>query len=136
MKDELFRSPNGGTLLNVLAFTADKTVELATANSTLGDPIQVGDLTVIPVSKISVGFAGGGADVSDAGKKKRQNPAGAGAKVSKTPQSFLVIRGDEVRMIAVDVPNKPSALAGVLDTVVEKAQELLDKKKAESTAES
>lgn len=119
---------NSSTLLKVLAFTAEKTIQLATANSILGDPIVSGDLTIIPISKISVGFVGGGADVSDAGKKKRQNPAGAGAKVSKTPMSFLVIRGNEAQVIGVEAPAKPSALAGVIETVADKAKELMSKK--------
>ncbi len=123
---------NSSTLLKVLAFTAEKTIQLATANSILGDPIVSGDLTIIPISKISVGFAGGGADVTDAGKKKRQNPAGAGAKVSKTPMSFLVIRGNEAQVIGVEAPAKPSALAGVIETVADKAKELMNNKKAET----
>ena len=70
--------------------------------------------------------------MTDAGKKKRQNPAGAGAKVSKTPMSFLVIRGNEAQVIGVEAPAKPSALAGVIETVADKAKELMNNKKAET----
>ena len=121
---------SSSTLLKVLAFTVDKTLELANSNSILGEPIVSGDMTIVPISKVSVGFAGGGADVSDAGKKKRQNPAGAGAKVDKTPMNFLVIRGDEVQVVGIAAPEKPTAMAGIVDAVVDKAKELMASKKS------
>lgn len=91
-----------GTLMKVLSFTADKTMELANANSVVGERIEVDGITVIPVSKVSVGFAGGGADVRNAGKKLSQNPAGAGAKVSVTPMTFLVVKDGDARLIRVE----------------------------------
>ncbi|MBQ3133166.1 MAG: hypothetical protein IJC17_02685 [Clostridia bacterium] len=119
---------NNSTLLKVLAFTAEKTLQLATANSILGEPIVSEGMTIVPISKVSIGFAGGGADVADAGKKTRQNPAGAGAKVDKTPMNFLVIRGNEVQVIGVDAPEKPAAMVGIINTVVDKAKELMSSK--------
>ena len=61
------------TLLRVLSFTAEQTLRLADANTVLGDRFVLDGITVIPVSKVSAGFAGGGADVNDVGRKKRQN---------------------------------------------------------------
>ena len=85
------------TLLRVLSFTAEQTLRLADANTVLGDRFELDGITVIPVSKVSAGFAGGGADVNDVGRKKRQNPAGAGAKITRTPMSFLVVKDGQVR---------------------------------------
>ena len=47
-------------LLKVLEFTADRTQALADSQSVAGEPLHVGDVTLIPVSSISCGFAGGG----------------------------------------------------------------------------
>ena len=46
-------------LLKVLEFTADRTQALADSQSVAGEPLHVGDVTLIPVSSISCGFAGG-----------------------------------------------------------------------------
>jgi len=113
------RSNGDGSLLKVLSFTADKTMQLADANSVLGDRIEADGMTIIPVSKLSVGFAGGGADVTDAAKKKKQNPAGAGAKVTLTPMSFIVVKDGEVRLISVSGEKKPTGTAEIIAAVTE-----------------
>jgi uncharacterized spore protein YtfJ len=52
----------------------------------VGDPVQAGELTIIPVSKISFGFAAGGGQ-----ENKGQSGTGGGASVE--PIAFLVIDG-------------------------------------------
>ena len=47
-------------LLKVLEFTADRTQALADSQSVAGEPLHIGDVTLVPVSSISCGFAGGG----------------------------------------------------------------------------
>lgn len=116
------------TLIKVLSFTADKATELCSVNSVVGEKIEADGITVIPISKISVGFAGGGADMNDNAKRKNQNPAGAGAKVSLTPLSFLVIRGNDVRVMSVEA-NKNSPLADILPFIIDKAKALFASKK-------
>ena len=54
-------------LLKVLEFTADRTQALADSQSVAGEPLHVGDVTLIPVSSISCGFAGGGSCAFQAG---------------------------------------------------------------------
>ncbi len=122
-------SKGATSLIKVLSFTAEKTKELADANSVLGEKIEFGDVTVIPVSKLSVGFAGGGADVTDVSKKKRQNPAGAGAKVSLIPMSFLVISGKDVDVVSVEAPAS-SPKNDIINTVIEQIKQFIADKKA------
>ena len=93
-------------LMNVLSFVAEQTMALSKENTVVGAPIEKDGVTVIPISKLTVGFAGGGADLCDSGRKKEQHPAGGGAKVSLTPVSFLVIEGGEVRTIGLDIPEE------------------------------
>ena len=59
-------------LPNMLEGTIQKIREMVDINSVIGEPIVTGDVTIIPVSKVSMGFASGGVDYS--GKKA---PAGA-----------------------------------------------------------
>lgn len=133
-------SPSGGasgTLIKVLSFTAAKTLEIANSNSVVGEKICSGDITVIPISKLSVGFAGGGADISDAAKKQKRNPAGAGAKVTLTPMTFLVIKGGEVNLMNIAVDRKPTTAEAIISSVIAEAEKLIaarKEKKAEEKA--
>jgi uncharacterized spore protein YtfJ len=104
-------------LMQLMSFTADKALELADANSVLGERIDIDGMTIIPVSKISAGFAGGGANVINATVKKSNTPAGSGAKVSVTPISFLVIRNGEVSVVEVSASAK-STKSGIIDAVI------------------
>ncbi len=116
-------------LSQVLNFVADKTLALAKENAVVGAPIERDGITVIPISKLSVGFAGGGSDMLDANRKKRQHPAGGGAKVTLTPMTFLVIAGGEVQQIRVEAP-AASPAAEVVDTVIEQVKGFFEERKA------
>lgn len=62
------------------------------ANTVIGDPITTPDgTTIIPVSKISVGFVSGGSDFATKNNPKLCFGGGSGAGVTVTPVSFLVI---------------------------------------------
>ena len=87
-------------LLNVFDFTTKQIRNIASEQCVTDAPIVVGDVTLIPVSKLSCGFSCGGSDMAQ--KKKADGlMAGAGAKVNKTPLSFLAIQNGKVSIIAV-----------------------------------
>ena len=69
-------------LLKVLEFTADRAQALADSQSVAGEPLHVGDVTLIPVSSISCGFAGGGSDLP-ARTRNDAAAAGSGATAGK-----------------------------------------------------
>ena len=120
------------------AVTVDKAIELANANSIVGDRIVAGDITIIPISKLSVGFAGGGADIADVQRGKQQNPAGAGAKVTLTPMSFLVICDGTVQLLNIAAEEGGSTMGDVVGAVVQQAVGLVaaaKQAKAEAAAE-
>ncbi len=100
-------------ILKVLEFTADKALAIAGQQSVAGEPIVIGDVTVIPVSSVSCGFAGGGSDLP-AKQKSDALMAGAGAKVSMTPLSFLAVSGGEVQLLRVP---QESASGSLVDTL-------------------
>lgn len=106
-------------ILKVLEFTAEKTLAIAGAQGVAGEPIVIGDVTVIPISSVSCGFAGGGTDLPS-----KQNSdavmAGAGAKVSKTPLSFLAISGGEVQLLRVPQESAGGSILDALKPMVEK----------------
>lgn len=87
-------------LLKVFEFAADRTMALSREQSVTGEPMIFGDVTVIPVSKVSCGFAGGGADLNSS-KKPDALASGMGVKVTRTPLSFLAVQDGKVQILHV-----------------------------------
>lgn len=106
-------------ILKVLEFTAEKTLAIAGAQGVAGEPIVIGDVTIIPISSVSCGFAGGGTDLP-AKQNSDAVMAGAGAKVSKTPLSFLAISGGEVQLLRVPQESAGGSILDTLKPMVEK----------------
>ncbi len=75
---------------DTLAILLDKVRALAKTETVVGDPIVVQDTTLIPISKISIGFATGGGehDVND----KKSGADGAGGGISVTPIAVVVVK--------------------------------------------
>jgi len=90
--------------------TLERIREMVDASTVIGDPIVTGDTTIIPVSKISYGFASGGSDFPTK-QEKDCFGGGGGAGVSVTPVAFLVISGAGVQLLHVDANR--SSMAGV-----------------------
>ena len=113
------------TLPNMLENTIAKIREMVDVNSVVGDPITTADgVTIIPVSKVSAGFGGGGSDYVSKNANKQENPfgGGAGGGVKVTPIAFLIIKDGNVRMLPVAAPANTTA-----DRIVEQVPDLLDK---------
>ena len=107
-------------LPNMLENTIQKIRELVDVNSVIGDPITTPDgVTIIPVSKVSVGFGGGGSDFV-----KNENSFGGGVcgGVKVTPICFLIVKDGNVRMMPVAQPVNTTA-----DRIVEMVPDTLDK---------
>ena len=82
------------TVSELLGISIEKVKEMADVNSIIGDPIKLDDgTTIIPVSKVSYGFASGGSDLPSKYDKDLFG-GGAGAGVSIKPEGFLVISHD------------------------------------------
>lgn len=123
-------------LPNMLESTIAKIRDMVDVNSVVGQPITTPDgVTIIPVTKVSVGFGGGG---SDSGKKTTPGDSpfggGVGGGVKVTPIAFLVIRGDSVRMLPVaTAPSTTSdRVVELVPDMVERILSVIDKKVPDS----
>ena len=97
--------------------------DMADANMVVGQSIVVGDTTIIPVSKITVGLASGGADLANKTSGLDASfGGGIGCGVSLTPVAFIILQGDRVRVVPVDEPAKSST-----DRLIEQLPGLVDK---------
>ena len=112
-------------LPNMLENTSAKIREMVDSNSVIGQPITTPDgITIIPISKISVGVGGGGSDYVSKHTNKQENPfgGGAGGGVKVTPVAFLVVKEGSVRVLPIPAPANTTA-----DRIVEQVPDLLDK---------
>ena len=111
-------------LPNMLENTIQKIREMVDSNSVVGEPITAGDVTIIPISKISIGLGGGGSDFVSKNVNHQENPfgGGVGAGVKVTPVAFLIVKEGNVRMLPVAAPASTTA-----DRLVEMVPDTLDK---------
>lgn len=121
-------------LMQLMSFTADKTMEMANANSVMGEITEIDGMTIIPVSKISAGFAGGGANIVNVDAKKSNTPSGSGAKVTVTPMSFLVIKDGEVTAVNICAPAEASKKS-IITKIIDAVKGMKKNKKKEVTVE-
>jgi len=111
-----------GDMLNV---SMQKIREMVDVNTIVGDPIVAGEVTLIPISKVTFGFTSGGLDYH--GKNQPTNSAnsfggGAGAGVNIVPVAFLVVKGESVRVLNIAPPATTT-----VDRVIETAPEIIER---------
>ena len=109
-------------LPNMLQDTISKIREMVDVNNVIGEPIVVGDVTIIPVSKVSVGFGGGGSDYIKNVGSGEPFGGGVGGGVKVNPVCFLIVKDGNVRMMPVAAPANTTA-----DRIVEMVPDTLDK---------
>ncbi len=109
-------------LMNV---TMDKIRQMADSNTIIGKPIQTEDgTTILPVSKVSFGFASAGTDFD--GKNAANKDlfgGGAGAGVNIQPVAFLIVKDGCVRTIQLsDGTNTVDRALTMLPELVEEGR--------------
>ena len=112
-------------LPNMLDNTIAKIREMVDVDAVVGEAITTADgVTIIPISKVSVGFGGGGSDYVSKHVNNQENPFGGGvcAGIKVTPTAFLVIKDGTVRVLPVAEPANTTA-----DRLVEMIPDTLDK---------
>jgi sporulation protein YtfJ len=125
-------------LNSLIETTIEHVKAMADANAIIGTPIQADDVTLIPVSRMSFGVAGGGTEFST---KKQTEPnnnfgGGSGASAKLEPVAFLVVRAGSVKLLPV-APPPATTVDRVIDTVpevVDKVTEFIEKQQERQAA--
>lgn len=121
-------------LIRLFQMTAQEAHTMAKEQSVAGAPMVIGEVTVIPISKISCGFSYGGSDRPSG--KSGSLTAGAGAKVTKTPLSFLAVFDGTVQVLSVSEEEiGKSGIVDALKPVLASLKEKMAAKKAAKQAE-
>ena len=116
---------NNHPINDLMGTTMNKIRELVDANTIIGEPIRTDEITLIPVSKLSFGFASGGSDFTTKNQKPNANNSfggGSGAGVNIQPVAFLVIKGSTVKVLPVAPPPEST-----VDRVVDMVPDVVDK---------
>ena len=118
----------------LMGVSVEKIREMVDANTIVGTPITVGDgVTLIPISKVTYGFASGGSDLPSKSNKELFG-GGAGAGITITPVAFLTVHNGEINLLpVVSKPDSVDRLISLIPGAVEKVTELVKNKKEEST---
>ena len=116
------------SIKSIMDVTMDKLRAMVDANTIIGDPIVVGDVTLLPVSKVSFGLATGGSDFPS--KTQSGLFGGGGAGVTIAPVAFIAVCDGSVKMMPVynELSSAEKAFA-MAPGVIERAKELFSKNK-------
>lgn len=128
-----------GMLSNLMQESMDKARAMVDANTIVGQPISTPDgVTLIPISKISMGFGGAGATFGNKTNPSAENSLGAGigTGVKIEPVAFLIVKDGYVRVMPVAVPASTTVdrLVEMVPDMVSKVGDFITKKKAEAEA--
>ena len=93
------------------------------ADTIIGSPLVVGDVTLFPVSKVAFGLASGGSDFPSKTTQSGLFGGGGGAGVTITPVAFVAVSGSNIRMLPV------YSDMTAIDKAINMAPELIDKVK-------
>lgn len=111
------------SIKNVMDTTMEKLRAMVDADTIIGTPMQVGNITLIPVSKVSFGLATGGSDFPSKNGQQLFG-GGGGAGVTVNPVAFICVNGDNVHMMPI------YSEMNTVDKAINMAPELIDKVKS------
>jgi len=109
---------------DMMSTTLGKIKEMIDADMIIGKAIETADgITIIPVSKLSFGFASGGSDFQSK-QPNQKNPfgGGGGAGVKLDPVAFIIVKDGNVKIMNITAPP-----ATTMDRLIEAAPEMIDK---------
>ncbi len=118
----------------LMGITMQKIKEMVDVNTIIGEPIMTPDnTTIIPVSKVTFGFASGGSDLPTKVPKETFG-GGSGAGVTLQPLGFLVVKDGNVKLLQMSTSsNTADKIVNSVPDLIEKISEVFNKGKTEKT---
>lgn len=129
--------PIEGLMLTAMSSIRD----MVDVNTIIGEPIEsVDGMTIIPISKVSFGFAAGGSEftgetVDEYSKKEEEElvqyrlpfGGGAGAGASINPVAFLVVQNGTARLLPIEHSSCVDRLLDYVPDLMEKVNQMFNK---------
>lgn len=115
--------------------------DMIDVNTIIGEPIETSNnIVIIPISKVSFGFAAGGSEfkgetVDEYRKKEKEEEVqyrlpfggGSGAGVTINPIAFLVIQGENVKLMPVNYSSSIDKLLDYIPDLLDKTNNMINK---------
>ena len=115
--------------------------DMIDVNTIIGEPIETSNnIVIIPISKVSFGFAAGGSEfkgetVDEYRKREKEEEVqyrlpfggGSGAGVTINPIAFLVIQGENVKLMPVNYSSSIDKLLDYIPDVLDKTNNMINK---------
>lgn len=119
---------------NLMKTTMSQIKEMIDVNTIVGDAIEAKDGSlIIPISKVSFGFASGGSEFKSPDCKSENTKfpfgGGSGAGVTVKPIAFLVLKNDSVRLLPVEYDNSLDKIIDSIPQLIESFKNLSNKAK-------
>ena len=116
---------------SLIDVSLDKIRSLIDVNCVIGNPLSVLDgSTIIPISKVSVGFVSGGGEFNDLNEKRNSADfpmaGGTGGGFTVTPIGFFVVNKDKFKLIRAD---KSTAYLGLIKNATDVLKRFVEKNK-------
>lgn len=125
-------------LSEVLEVSLQNLRTLVDANTIIGEPVVVKDITIIPISRVSFGFGTGGAELP-VSKPATPFGGGSGGGVTISPMAFLVVQDGKVQLMQLQTAdNTADRIVNMMPGVVDKVGGIVEgfaAKRAEESAQ-
>lgn len=122
---------NENKLQEIIQTSMENLRSMVDANTVIGQPIRTeSGTTIIPISKISMGYVSGGLDYNGKTTAPKQNfGGGGGTGLSITPVGFLTVKADgSVEMVGMDsCAQAPAGTIEQVANVIERTPDILAK---------
>ena len=121
----------GGEQIEKLIDTAMSNIStMVDVNTIVGDAVETVDGTVIvPISRVSFGFAAGGGNVEMNEENEKPFLGGSGAGISLSPMAFLVVSKDQVRLLPVTKNAVAERLVNTAPEVLKEIKKIIGERK-------
>ena len=121
------------TLDNLIEKTLSSLQSISTTKTIFGEPINLPDGTsIVPVSKVSIGFVVGGGEYSDLSTRRVAThypmAGGSGGGVMLSPIGFLVSTGNEVKYVSTTAEQNFQKIMEVLAKASQKFAQSMKRK--------
>ena len=120
--------------------TMNSIKDMIDVNTIVGKPIEINNGVIIPLSKVTFGFASGGSEfnsetIDNYNRKESEESieyklpfgGGSGAAVNISPIAFLVVQKESVKLLPIDHSSSVDKLLDYVPDIMEKANNLINK---------
>lgn len=120
----------------IMENTLEKMREMVDVSTIIGEPMVTGDTTLIPVSKVTYGFTGGGTDLPSKSNAELFGGGGGGG-ITIAPVAFIVIQNDKVRLMQINnYTSSADRAISMIPELVDQVSQLLKTKSDDASAKS